>query len=301
MLSGAGQAFPNKPIRIVTGETGGGLDLAARLISPVMLENTGQPVVVQNRGLATAPLLVSKARPDGYTLLLYGTPFWLAPFMRDDVAYDPVKDFAPITLVSTAPTALVVHPSVAAGFVKELIALAKAKPGQLNYAASSAGSPSHLAGELFKAMAGVNIVAVPYKGAGPAMVALFSNEVQLTFAAAASVTPHLKSGRLKVLAVTSAQPSGLFPGVPTVASSGFPGFQAGALIGMFAPVETPPAIISRLNKEIVSVLARADVREKFVNGGAEAVGSTARQFEIEMKTDMAVSGKVIKDAGIRGE
>ena len=295
----SGQDYPNKPIRIVTGTAGGGLDFAARLMASGLVSSMGQQVIVENRGFVMAPPTVAKARPDGYTLLFFGSPFWLAPLMRTDLSYDPVKDFSPITLAVTSPDILVVHPSLPVKSVKELIALAKARPGELNYASSAIGAGSHLAGELFKAMAGVNILHVPYKGVTVALNDLIGGQVQMMFATAGASAPHIRSGRIRALAVGSAKPSALFPGLPPVAASGLPGYQSVGIYGVFAPAETPAAVIDRLHQEFVRALNRADVKEKLLNSGVEAVGSTPQQLAAAVKSDMTRLGKVIKDLGIR--
>ena len=221
--------------------------------------------------------------------------------MRDNVAWDGIRDFAPIIFATTEPNILVVHPLLPVKSVKELIALAKARPGALNYASIATGGPSHLAAELFKSMAGVNIVRIPYKGASPAAMDLVSGQVQLSFAAAASVAAPVKSGRLRALAITILQPSALFPGVPTVAASGLPGYEAGTVTGMFAPAKTPAAIINRLNREMAQALNRPEVKEKFSGAGQEIVGGSPDQFAAAIKADATRMGKVIKDAGIRDE
>ncbi|MBI3937188.1 MAG: tripartite tricarboxylate transporter substrate binding protein [Betaproteobacteria bacterium] len=307
MIPGAGvvsgQSYPNKPIHIVTAQAGSGNDFAARLVAQGLTGSLGQQVVVENRTGAGGILViepVAKAPPDGYTLLLYNTPMWVLPFMRN-VSWDPLRDFSPITLVVSSPNILVVHPSLPARSVQDLIALAKARPGELNYASGGTGSSTHLAAELFKAMAGVNIVRIAYKGSASPMSDLISGQVQLTFGIAAPVAPHVKSGRLRALAITSAEPSALFPGLPTVAASGLPGYESVSLFGMFAPAKTPATLIHRLNQEVVHVLNRAEVKEKFFNIGVEAVGNSPEQFAAMIKADMARWGKVIKDAGIRAE
>ena len=243
---------------------------------------------------------MSKAPPDGYTLLIDAASFWIGPLLQE-TPYDPVKDFAPVTLTDSAPNVLVVNPSLPVKSVKELIALAKARPGELNYGSSSTGSTPHLAAELFNMMAGVKIVRVPFKGSGPAVISLLGGQVQLMFATAGSVAPHVKSGRLRALAVASLQPSALAPGLPTIAASGVPGYEAVAFEGMFAPAKTPVAIIDRLNQEIVRVLNRAEVKERFFNAGVETVGSTPEEFAAAIKSNVAKWGKLIKDAGIRDE
>ena len=308
MVSGAdlvsGQGFPNKPVRIVTSEPGGGLDFAARLISQGITSSLGQPVIVENRGGAGGLIAietVAKAQPDGYTLLLYGSTIWLVPFLRENVSYDPVRDFSPVILAVSSPNIVVVHPSIAANSVKELIALAKAKPGVLNYGSGALGASSHLSVELFKAMAGVNIVRIPYKGSGPALNGLIAGQVQVMFATSGGVVPHIKSGRLRALAVTSAQPSALMPDLPTVAASGLPGYVSASLGTIFAPAKTPAPLINRLNQEMVRFLRTADAKEQFLRSGVETVGSTPAELAATMKSEMARLGKVIKDAGIREE
>lgn len=259
--SAASRDYPTKPIRMIAPAIGGASDIVARLIGQGLSDSLGRQVVVDNRG-SIAPEIGAKAPPDGYTVLAYGSPLWLTSFLRANVPWDSVKDFAPITLAASSPNVLVVHPSVAANSVQELIALARAKPGEFNFSSGSTGAATHLTGELFKVMAGVNIVRVPYKGNGPALNALLGGEVQLMFANAGSVAPHLKSGRLRALAVTTAQPSALAPGLPTMAASGLPGYRAEVPTGIFAPAKTPTTLVNLLNREIVRVLNRADVKEK---------------------------------------
>ena len=215
--------------------------------------------------------------------------------------YDPVKDFSPITLTSTSPYLLVVHPSVAAKSVKDVIALAKAKSGALNYASAVAGSINHLAAELFKSMAGVDIVRIAYKGSGPATVALIGGETQMGVLSVSATVPHVKAGRLRALAVTSANPTPLVPGLPTVAAGGVPGYEVSSTGAMFAPAKTPVAIVRLLNRETVRVLNRPDVKERFFNTGVEVLGTTPEEFAATIKADLVRWGKVIKDAGIRGD
>jgi tripartite-type tricarboxylate transporter receptor subunit TctC len=289
------QPYPSKPVRIVTTEPGSGNDLVARLIAAGLSGNLGQQVIVDNRGILAGEI-VAKAPPDGYTLLAYGSPFWLAPFIRNNVGYDPVRDFAAVTLSASSPNILVVHPSLPVNSVRELIALAKARPGELNYGSSSTGATPHLAAELFKSMAGVNIMRVPYKGSGAALNDLIGGQVQLMFPNAGAATPHVKSGRLRALAVTTAQPSVLAPGLPTMAASGLPGYESVSPFGIFAPAGTPAVIINRLNQEIVRVLITAEVKERLYNVGVEVVGGSPEQLMVTMKSEMAMWGKVIRDA-----
>ena len=236
----SGQNYPSKPIRMLAPEAGGGADFVARVIARELTANLGQQVVVENRGGAggiIAGEIVAKAPPDGYTLLFHGPAIWLLPFLRNHVPYDPVRDFSPITMAVTTPNILVVHPSLPVSSVRELIALAKARPGQINDAGANTASSVHLAAELFKAMAGVKIVRVPFKGVGPSLNALIAGQVQIMFPSAGAVAPHVKSGRLRALAVTSAQPTALAPGLPTVAASGVPGYESIAMFGIFAPAQ----------------------------------------------------------------
>jgi len=293
------QNYPNKPIRMVTTAPAGGSALAARLIAPGLTTSLGQQVVVDSRGNVAAEI-VAKSAPDGYTLLVYGSTVWLAPLLSD-MPYDPVRDFTPVSLVSNSPNVLVVNPALGVKSVKELIALARAKPGALNYGASGIGSSLHLAPEMFKAMAGVNIVHVNYKGSGQALTDLIGGQVQLMFPVGPSVVPHIKSGRLRALAVTSAQPTPQFPDLPTVAASGLPGYETVSRSGILAPAKTSMTIINRLHQEIVRAMTNPDVRETFFNGGADVVASTPAQFAAAIKSDMTRMGKVIKDAGIRAD
>jgi tripartite-type tricarboxylate transporter receptor subunit TctC len=296
------QSYPNKPVRLVTAGTGSAGDVAARIFAQGFGAALGQQVLVDNRSSGVIPVeVVAKAPADGYALLFYGNVIWLAPFLQDHVSYDPVRDFATITLVGTSPNVLVVHPSVPAKSVKELIALAKARPGQLNYGSGGSGSSSHLAGELFKAMAGVDIVRVHYKAGGAAISELLGGHIQLTFAAAPPVVAHAKSGRLRPLATTGAQPTPLLPGLPTVAATGLPGYEAGSMFSLLAPAKTPDAIIRRLYQDSVRFLDSTEGKEKFLTIGVETVGSTPEQLAAAIKAEMSRMGKVIRDAGIRGE
>ena len=298
----SGQSYPNKPIRLITAEAGGGNDFAARLIVQGLAGSLGQQMVVDNRGGAGGIIAVeiaARAQPDGYTLLLYANNIWLIPLLRSSVPYDPVRDFAPITWAAKSPNTVVVHPSLPVRSMEELIAYAKARPGELNYGSGGTGATTHLAVELFKSMTGVNIVRVPFKGNGPALNALIGGQVQLMFATAGAVAPHLKSGRLRALAVTSAQPSPLAPGLPTVAASGLPGYESISIYGVYAPSRTPPAIVQHLNEAIVRVLGRAEVKEKFLASGVETVGSAPGELAAIMKSEIARMGKVIRDAGLR--
>ena len=298
-LAAAAQTYPVKPVRIITSGVGGAGDVASRLVAQGISPALGQQVIVDNRSSGAIPVEVTlKAPPDGYTLMLYGSTVWLGPYLHSNWP-DPLRDFAPITLAATAPNILVVHPSLPVKSVKDLIALTKAKPGALNYATTGTGSSPHLAAELFKAMAGIDIVRISYKGAGAALTDLIGGQVQMTFATASSVTPHLKSGRLRALGVSSAKPSVLLPGLTTIAAAGLPGYESSSLQGVFAPAGVPAPILQKLSQEIVRYLHTADAKEKFLAVGVETVGSTPEQFTAAMKAEMARMRKVIRDAGIR--
>jgi tripartite-type tricarboxylate transporter receptor subunit TctC len=297
------QSYPVKPLRVVTAEPGGGNDFIARVIGQGAAPRLGQPWIVENRGGAGGLIAfetVAKAPADGYTLLVYAGNVWTIPLLRKNVRYE-MKDFAPITWAARSPSTLVVHPSVPVKTVRDLISLAKARPGQLSYGAGGVGSSTHLAAELFKSMAKVDILFVPYKGNGPAMNDLISGQVQLMIGTAGTVNPHTKSGRVRAIAVTSAEPSILAPGLPTIAASGLPGYESISIYGVFAPTGTPDAIIRQLNQVIVEVLKMPDVRERLFNVGVEAVGSTPEQYAEAIRTDTARLSKVIKAAGIREE
>ncbi len=298
------QSYPVKPIRIVTSEVGGGLDFSARLIASNLTMALNQQVVVENRGGAGGAIAIdtgAKAAPDGYTLLMYGSSVWLLPLMSDHVTWNPIKDFAPVTLAIIGANVVVVHPSVPVTSIKELIAFAKSKPGEVTYASAGTGSTSHLAGELFKQMAGVNMTHVPFRGNGPALNAVIGNQVNVVFANVGAGVPHVKSGRLRALAVTSSQPSAIMPELPTVSAAGVPGYESGTIMGIWAPAKTPAAIVAQLNRVITTVLKKPDVKEKFFNTGLETVGSTPKELESTVKTDMVRLDKVVKATGMHSD
>jgi len=294
-----GQDFPVKPIRIVTSAPGGSSDFTARLVAQGLSESLGQQVLVDNRGNFGGEQL-AKAPADGYTLLVDGASLWTGPLIQK-TSYDPVRDFSPVTIAVSAPSVIVVHPSLPVKSIKELIALARARPGALNYGSGGIGGASHLPAELFKSMAGVNIVNVNYKGTGQAVVALIAGEIQVMFANTAISTPHIRAGRLKALAAASLQPSPLLPGLPTVSATGLPGFESIILQGLFTVGNTPTARVSRLNQEIVRVLNRPDIKDRHFAAGVETVGSTPEALAATMRSDIIKWGKVIKDAGIKGD
>lgn len=289
------QKFPTKPIRLVTSGAGGGTDFVARLIAHGLTESLGQRVIVDNRPSGVIPgEIVYQAAPDGYTLLLATGILWLLPFLQDNVPYDPVKDFSPVTLAVSSPNILTVTPSLPAKSVKELIALAKAKPGTLNYAVTSIGGGAHLAAELFMSMAGVNMLRVPYKSGGTAITELISGQVHLYFVSAGSVVPHIKAGRLRGLAVTSAKPSAQFPGLPTVAAT-LPGYEYETVYGVFAPARTPAARINLLQKEIARAISTPDIKARFSASAVEPVGSTPAELSAFRRSEMSRMGKIIRE------
>ncbi len=295
------QDFPTKPIRLLTTTPGGANDHVARLVSTGVSENTRWSVVVENRPTALiAAETVSKGAPDGYALLVSTDNLWIGPYLQK-VPYDPVRDFTPIARTTTAPNVLVVHPSLPVRNVKELIALAKARPGELNWGAGAIGSSTHLAGELFTYMTATKITFIPYKSSGTAMLSLVGGQIQLMFGSAGTATPYVKAGRLRLLGVSTSEPSTLVPGAPTIASAGVPGYEMGQVSGIFAAAGTPGPIINRLNQEILRALARPDIKEKFFNLGMDAAGSSPQEFASLIKADMARLGKMIKDANIKVE
>ncbi len=299
----AQENYPTRPVRIVTAEAGGGGDFIARTLAAELAANLGQQFIIENRGAAGGTIaanMVAKSAPDAYTLLFYSGFVWTLPLMKS-VPYDPVKDLAPIALVARAPNILVVNPALPAKSVKELIALGKSRPGDLSYASSGSGGTPHLAAELFKGMAGINMVHVPYKGQAQAITDLIGGQVQVMFPNAASAAPHLRSRRLRALAVTTPEPTALAPGLPTVASAGLPGYESVVMFGLFAPSAVPVALSRRLNSETLKILGKPDVKEKLFKAGVDTAGSTPEQFAALIKAEIVRLGKVIKDAGIRAD
>jgi tripartite-type tricarboxylate transporter receptor subunit TctC len=301
-----GQGFPEKPIRLVIGFTSGGpSDILARALGQKLGERWNQQVVIENRpgaGGNVAAEAVAKSAPDGYTWLL-GNNSILATnqSLYGRLGYDPVKDFAPVSLVAVQPNILVVHPDVRAHSVAELILLAKKSPGKLNYASSGAGAAAHLAGELFKAMAGVDLVHVPYKGAQPALTDVIAGQVQVMFATSASVIPFIKAGKLRALAVTTARRSASAPDLPTVSEAGVPGFEAITWHGVVVPAATPGPLVERLNRDIVAVLRLHDLRERLAMLGAEVIAGTPAEFADYIAGEIPKWAKVVRDSGARIE
>lgn len=296
------QDYPHRVIRILATGAGGGGDIVARIVGQELTNVWGQQVVVENRNSIIANETAAKAPPDGYTLLINSTSLWLWQFLsKEPVKWDTIRDFAPVTLAIRQPNILVVHPSLPVKSVKELIALAKTRPGQLNYATGNIGSTTHLASELFNSMAGVKIISIYYKSTALALTELIGGHVQMMFSNAASVTPHMKSGKLKALAQTLMQPTELAPGLPTVAASGLPGYEAETILGIFAPAATPPAIVNRLNQEMAAALQKTEVKNRLFNIGMESVGGSPEQLQAAVNAEIAKWGKVIKNAGIRAD
>ena len=288
------QDYPAKVIRIVTSPPGGSNDFVTRLLVKGLTEKQGWQLVVDNRATLLAPEVVMRTPADGYTLLVTGGTF-ITGYLFDKLPYEPLRDFAPITLTHRQPNILVVHPSLPVKSVKELIVLAKAKPGQLNYGSSGVGSTNHLSGELFNFMTGAKVVRINYKGVGPAVTALLSGEVHLMYANLAAVSPYLESGRLRPLAITSAEPSPLRPNLPTMAASGLPGFETVVITGVYAPAATPAAIVNRLNQEIVRVIHLPEIKERFSSIGIDTVGSSPQELTVAMKAEIARTAKLIKE------
>jgi len=301
----AQQAYPVRPVRLVVpAAPGGGTDITARIIAPKLSELLGQQVVVENRagaGTMIGSEAVARAAPDGYTLLMGISTLAINPAMYKKVPYDALKDFAPISQVVSLPNVLVTHPSLPAKTVKELVAFARARPGQLNYASAGVGTNPHLSMELFLAMTGLKMIHVPYKGAGPGLVDTVAGHVSVMTPSIISGLPHVRGGRLRALGVTSAKRAGGVPDIPTIAEAGVPGYDAVQWFGVLAPTATPRAIVVRLHGEIVRVLQAADVRGRLSADGADPVGSSPEEFAAFLRAETAKWAKVVKDAGIQPE
>jgi tripartite-type tricarboxylate transporter receptor subunit TctC len=298
------EAYPVRPIRLVVGfPPGGGVDTTARAVAPKLAERLGQQIVIDNRPGATgnvAAELVAKSPPDGYTVSIGSiAPLAVNPSLYVNSPVDPLRDFAPITRIGDSTNVLVVHPSLAAASVKELVALAQAKPGTLNGGSSGIAGAGHLALELFNVLARTKITHVPYKGGGPAMVDLLGGNIHLIFATTASAAAHMKSGRIRALAVTTKNRSALMPDLPTVAEAGLPGFEANNWYGFVAPAKTPRNIVLRLNKEATAALSLPEVKEMLFRDGVEVAPTTPEEFGAYMRAEHAKWAKVIRTAGIK--
>jgi len=300
----AAQQYPARPIRMIVGfPPGGGTDIIGRIVAQKLSENLGQQIVVENRGGATGMLgaeLAAKAPPDGYTLMMaHIAAISILPSLYAKLSYDSAKDFAPITLAAIGPNLLVVHPSVPAKNVRELVALARARPGQLQYASPGSGSVQHLSGELFKLQAKVDMLHVPYKGSGQSIVDLIAGHVHLDFDSVPPVLPHVRSGRLRALAVTSEKRFSILPDIPTVSEGGVPGFDMSTWWGLVAPAAVSKDIVARLQGETVKLLRQNDVKEKIAFAGADTVGNTPDQFGAFIRSETAKYARIVKDASIK--
>ncbi len=298
------QDYPNKPIKfIVPYPPGGGTDVIARILQEPLTAELGQPIIIENKGGAAGNVgtdLAAKAPADGYTILFTLSSHTINPKLYDKLPFDVERDFVPVSLATLVPQILVAHPSVPANNVKELIALAKANPGKLNYASVGTGSPAHIAGELLKLRTGVDIVHVPYKGGGPAVIDTIGGQVQLAFVSMPAAWQHVKAGKLKALAVTSATRSLTAPDVPTIAET-VPGYVVDSWYGALAPAKTPPAAVAKLNAAFAKVLDNPQVKERLLAQGAEAAASSPAEFERRIKDELAKWELVIKSANIKPE
>lgn len=297
------QQYPVRPIRLVVPfPPGGGTDTMARVVAPKLSEFLGQQVVAENRGGAGANIgaeVAAKSPPDGYTLMLATITNAIGASLYSKLNYDLVRDFAPITQLATTPHILVVHPSVPVKSVKEFVALAKAKPGDLAYSSSGSGSAAHLAGELFNSLTGVKTTHIPYKGGGPSMIALVGGEVSLAFATMPSAIGYVRSGRLRGIAVTTERRSPSTPELPTIAETGVAGYEAGSWYGLSAPAGTSKEIIARLHAETIKVVGLPDVKERLFNAGFEIVTSNPEQFAAFTRNEIQKWGKIVKAAGLK--
>ena len=297
------QDYPVKPVRVILSVPAGATpDVTARLVTPGLANVLGQPMVVDNRGGAGGLIgaeIVSKATPDGYTIFISSPgALTILPHLRK-VPYDTLKDFVPVSLISVGPFVLVTHPSVPVDSVKSLIALAKAQPGKLNGASAGNGTANHLALELFKQMAGVDITHVPYKGAPQAVTDVLAGHIQMTFNSIAPIIAHIRPGRMKVLGVASSKRSSQLPEVPTISEAGVPGFEAENWFGLFVPAQTPKKIIARLNEAIVKVMRSPEIQKQFIALGAEPVGNSPEEFAAFVRRDMEKYAKVVRISGAK--
>ena len=301
--TGWSQTFPAKPVRFVTAEPGGGNEIAARILAQELTTAFGQQVIIDSRGGANGALAaqaVSRAAPDGYTWLVWSSALWVLPLMKD-VPWDVARDFAPVVHLAQAPNVLVIHPSLPARSVPELVKLARSRPGQLNYSTGATGSAAHLSAELFKALTKTDVVRVRYKGTGPGLVALVSGEVQMMFPAAGSVATYVKGGKLRALAVTSAQRSALAPELPTLAETGLPGYEAVSAYGLFGPAKTPATLLSFMSDATIRALQTPDVKQRFLNAGVETIAAPGDRLDATIRADVARWGKLIRAANIRDD
>jgi tripartite-type tricarboxylate transporter receptor subunit TctC len=302
---GADAGYPDKPVRFLVGQSpGGATDVVARAVSQKMTENIGQSVVVDNRTGASgsiAATMVAKATPDGYNILIVSSSFSINPSLYKNLPFDPLKDFSTITLIAEAPFLLVVHPSMPAKTVGELIAAAKARPDTLSFGSGGVGSSGQMAGELFKYLAGVKLTHVPYKGAGPALIDVIGGQISMTFGSVISSLGHVRAGKLKALGVTGAKRARSMPDLPTIAEAGVKGYATTTWYGALAPANTRPAIVQKLNAEIKKTLSAPEVGEHMAKDGAEPVGNTPLQFREFLAAEMAKWRELVRNANVRVE
>lgn len=304
-ICAAAQAFPSRPVRLIVPQSAGGsTDVIARVVAQKMAEGLGQTVIVDNRpgaGSLNGTEMVVHAAPDGHTLLAVAASFTINPAIHKKLPFDPVRDFTPVTQLATLPHILIVHPSVPVGSVKELIALAKSKPGELNYASSGIATSTHMAAELFMFMTGTRMVNVPYKGGAPAMTAMLGGQCQLNFATISTALPHVRSGKLRALAVTTAKRSVAAPEFPSIAEAGVPGYDHASWVGLLAPARVPQPVVSRLNAEAVKAAHSQDVKNVLLRDGLEATGTTPGEYAALIKMEVAKWIKVAKAAHLKAE
>ena len=302
----AAQQYPAKPIRMIIGfPPGGGTDIIGRIVGQRLNDVLGQQILPDNRGGASGQIaaeIAAKAPPDGYTVMMaHIAAMSILPSLYPKLPYDPVKDFAPISLVAISPNLVIVHPSLPVKSIRELIALAKSRPGQIHYESSGIGTVQHLAGELFKLQASVDLLHVPYKGAGPAIIDLVAGHVQLGFDVVPVASPQVKAGKLRALGVTSAKRSALFPDLPTIAESGVPAFDMSTWWGLVAPAAVNKDVVARLHVETVKVLRQKDVADRIADQGAEIVGNTPAEFAAFIRAERVKYARIVKDANIKIE
>ena len=297
------QTYPKGPVHVILPfPAGGGVDAAGRILAQKLSESLGKPFLIENRGGANGNIgteAAAKSANDGSTLLFTGAGFVTNPSLYQSVPYDPVKDFDPVSLMALAPNVLVVHPSLPAHSVQELIALARSQPGKIGFAGSGSGSTPHLAGELFNVMAGVQLVHVPYRGSGPAMIGLLAGEAPVMFLPAINAVPQVAAGRLRALAVTSRERLAAMPGLPTVSEAGLAGYESSQWYGLLAPAGTPREVLDLLNARVANIMQSQDMKSRMTGDGLVAIGGSRQQFAVHIKREIAKWAKVIKASGAR--